>query len=146
MIGHVIKEVGNRCLSAGNQNTIRRNLLIYVRFTGRAWSQFAKVKIVLYQRNHTGNQQPLCSLTEAIRLQTSRTKQNIHPFILSKGFSSILYLIHIYMWHLNRCQFTNAERLSIFLIFLDKFILHLQDTPDTATEQSIIVLYIIRVN
>ena len=50
------------------------------------------------------------------------------------------------MWHLNRCQLTNTDWLRILLIFLDKLILHLQDTPNTATEQTVIVFHIIRVN
>ena len=146
MVGHIIEEVSNSCLSSGNQNTIGRNLLIYVRFTGRTWSQLTKVEVIFYQRNHTGNQQPLCSLTKAFWLQSSRAKKDIHPFFFCKCFSSISNFIHVYMRHLDWCQFTDTDWLCILLIFLNKLILHLQDTPDTTTEQTIIIFHIIRMN
>ena len=50
------------------------------------------------------------------------------------------------MRHLDWCQLTDTDWLGIFLIFFNKFILHLQNTPDTTTEQTIIVFHIIRVN
>ena len=146
MVGHVIEKICNCCLTTGHQNTIRRNLFIYVGFTSRTRTQLTKVKVILHQRNHTGNQQPFHSLTETIRLQACGTKQNIHPFFLRKSFPAIFYLIHIHVRHLDGRQLPNTNGLRIFLIFLNKFILHLQDTPDTATEQSVIILHIIRMN
>ena len=46
------------------------------------------------------------------------------------------------MWHLNRCQLSDADRLCILLIFLNKLIVKLKNTPDTATKQAVIILYI----
>ena len=50
------------------------------------------------------------------------------------------------MRHLDWCQLTDTDWLCILLIFFNKLILHLQDTPDTTTEQSVIIFHIIRVD
>ena len=47
------------------------------------------------------------------------------------------------MWHLNRCQLSNTNRLCIFLIFFNKLIVKLENTPDTTTKQTVIILYIV---
>ena len=47
------------------------------------------------------------------------------------------------MWHLNRCQLSNTNRLCIFLIFFNKLIVKLENTPDTPTKQTVIILYIV---
>ena len=51
---------------------------------------------------------------------------------------SILQIVHINMRHLDWSQFTNPDRCGILLIFLDKFIIQLQDTPNTATKEAVI--------
>ena len=47
------------------------------------------------------------------------------------------------MWHLNRCQLSDTDRLCIFLIFFNKLIVKLENTPDTATKQAVIILHIV---
>ena len=47
------------------------------------------------------------------------------------------------MWHLNRCQLSNTDRLCILLVFLNELIVELKNTPDTATKQAVIILHII---
>ena len=47
------------------------------------------------------------------------------------------------MWHLNWCQLSDTDRLCILLIFLNKLIVKLKNTPDTATKQTVIILHII---
>ena len=50
------------------------------------------------------------------------------------------------MWHLNRCQLSDTDRLCILLIFLNKLIVKLKNTPDTATKQAVIIFYIVCTN
>lgn len=47
------------------------------------------------------------------------------------------------MWHLNRCQLSDTDRLCILLVFLDKLIVKLENTPNTTTEQAVIILHIV---
>ena len=50
------------------------------------------------------------------------------------------------MGHLDRSQLADADRLRILLILFDELIVQLKDTPDTATEKSVITLDVIRTN
>ena len=47
------------------------------------------------------------------------------------------------MRHLNRCQLSDTDRLCILLVFLNKLIIKLKNTPDTATKQAVIIFYIV---
>ena len=87
---HIIKQIGNRGLSARYQNAIRRDFLIEMGFSGASRSQFAKIKIILHKWKHTGKKQPLFPLCQGIRLHTNGTKHYIHPLFFSKRFTSLL--------------------------------------------------------
>ena len=118
-------------------------------------SQLTKIKVVLHQRNHTGQEQPFLTICKFIRLHADRTEKNIQPLIFSKGFSSLLQLVNINVRHLNRCQFTDTDWRNIFLLFLFgtkwisinilnakiivafHLIIQLNNTPDAATKQAI---------
>ena len=124
-------------------------------FSSASRAQLTKIKIILYQWNHTSQQQPFFTVCKFVRLHADRTKKNIQPFIFRKGFSSLLQLVNINVWHLNRCQLTDTDWRNIFLLFLFRtkripvnirntkvivtfnLIIQLNNTPDTATEQAI---------
>ena len=123
--------------------------------TSASRTQFTKVKIVLNQWNHTGQKQPFFTVCKFIRFHADRTQKNIQPLIFCKGFSSLLQLININMWHLDWCQLTDTDWRNIFLLFLFgmkripinilnakviiafNLIIQLNDTPDTTAEQTI---------
>ena len=118
-------------------------------------SQFTKVKVVLNQWNHTGQEQPFLTVCKFIRFHADRTEKNIQPFILGKGFSSLLQLVNINVRHLDRCQLTDTDWRNIFLLFLFgtkripinvlnakvivalNLIIQLNDTPDTTAEKAV---------
>ena len=152
---HIIKQVCNSRLSTRNQYAVRRNFFVEMGLACASRSQLTKVKIILNQWNHTGQEQPFLTVCKFIRLHADRAKKNIQPFIFCKSFSSLLQLININMWHLNRCQLTNTDWRNIFLLFLFgtkripinvlnakvivafHFVIQLNNAPDTAAEQAV---------
>ncbi len=87
---HVVEKIGNSGLTAGNQNTVWRDFLVQMALTSGAWAKFAKVIIVLHQRDHTKDQQPLLTGIQRIRLHANGSEEHIHPFFLSECFSTCL--------------------------------------------------------
>ena len=118
-------------------------------------SQLTKIKVVLNQWNHTGQEQPFLTICKFIRFHTDRTQKNIQPFIFGKSFSSLLQLVNINVRHLDWCQLTDTDWRNIFLLFLFRtkripinvlntkvivafyLIIQLNDTPDTTAEQTV---------
>ena len=133
---HVIEQVGHGGLATGNQDTVGRNFLIDMGFTGAARAKLTQVEVILYQRNHTGQQQPLFTIGKRFRLITGRTQHQAQPFFLAECLASLPDLIQIDMGHLDRCHAVDADRRRLF-IFLDKFIAQLHNAPDAAAEQAV---------
>ena len=130
-----------------------------MRFSGAARTKLAEIEIILHQRQHPVQKQPLLTVRELIRLHTGGTEQDIEPFILCEGFSAFFQFLNIYMWHLDRCQRSNANwRKVLFLLVLDtsiikfsipfdicifiRLIFQLHDTPDSSAEKAIVLLRI----
>jgi hypothetical protein len=107
---HVVEKIGNRRLPARHENTVRRDLLVQMRFSGASWTKFTEIEIILHQRQHPVQKQPLLTVRELIRLHTGGTKQDINPLFLSERFSPPLQFFQIDMWHLHRCKRANANR------------------------------------
>ena len=123
--------------------------------TSASRSQLAKIKIILNQWNHTGQQQPFLTVCKLIWLHANRTKKNIKPLIFGKCFSSLLQFININVRHLDGRQLTDTDWRNVFLLFLFgakripinildakvivtlDFIVKLDNTPDTTTKQAI---------
>ena len=135
---HVIKQVCNRCLTSRYKDTVWRNFFVYMRLASTSRSQLTEIKVIFHQWNHSGKKQPFDTLIKFIRLHACRAKKDIYPFIFGKCLSSILQILHINMRHLDWRQFTNTDWRCIFFIFLNKFIIQLQDTPNTATKEAVI--------
>ena len=114
-------------------------------FTGAARAKLTQVEVILYQRNHTGQQQPLFTIGKRFRLITGRTQHQAQPFFLAECLASLPDLIQIDMGHLDRCHAVDADRRRLF-IFLDKFIAQLHNAPDAAAEQAVILLRVFVLN
>ena len=52
---------------------------------GAPGTQLTEVEVVLYQRDHTRQQEPLLAFSQSIRLHADRAQQDIHPLLLIKG-------------------------------------------------------------
>ncbi|MPM98336.1 hypothetical protein SDC9_145521 [bioreactor metagenome] len=53
LAAHVVKQVRNGGLPARHQNSVGRNFLVEMGFSGAAGSQLAEIKVVFHQRQHT---------------------------------------------------------------------------------------------
>ena len=71
---HVVEQVGHSRLAAGNEDTVWRDFLIQMALAGATGTQLTKVEVVLYQRDHTRQQEPLLSLGQGIRLHADRAQ------------------------------------------------------------------------
>ena len=141
--GHVIKQVCHCRLPAGNKDAIRRDLFIQVTLTGASRAEFTEVEVVLYQRNHSCQQEPFFAVIQHIRFHADRAQHDIHPFFLCECLSTLLQLIDVHMGHLNRGKLSNLDRIPVFLIFLDVLVIQLQNAPDAAAEQPVILLRVL---
>ena len=68
MLAHVIEEVRNGRLPTGNQNGVRRNLFVEMRFTGAARPKLTEVEVVFNQRDHPEKKQPFLTIGKLFRL------------------------------------------------------------------------------
>ena len=71
---HVVEQVGHGCLAAGDEDAVGRDFLVQMALAGATWTQLTKVEVVLYQRDHTRQQEPLLSLGQGIRLHADRAQ------------------------------------------------------------------------
>ena len=142
---HIIEQVGHGGLTARDQDTVGRDFLIDMGFTGAARAKLTQVEVILYQRNHTGQQQPLFTIGKRFRLITGRAQHQAQPFFLAERLASLLDLIQIDMGHLDRCHAVDADWRRLF-IFLDKLITQLHDAPDATAEQAVILLRVFVLN
>ena len=131
---HVVKQICNCGLSTGNQNGIRRQLLIDMRFTGSSRSQLANINIVFYQRNQSSKQMPFYTVVKLRRFHTAGTEQQIYPLFLCKLTSCLNDLALIQVRHLDRCDLADYKR-TVFLFVLIVKICQINDAPDTASKQ-----------
>ena len=69
---HVVEQVRNRSLTAGNKDAVRGDFLVDMGFTGASRTQLTEVEIVLDKRQHTGKQKPAFAVIQLIRLHTNR--------------------------------------------------------------------------
>ena len=76
---HVVEQVGDGRLAAGDQDAVRADLLVDVALARTARAKFGKVVVVLDQRDHAGQQVPLHPLFEVRRLHAGRTQQDVDP-------------------------------------------------------------------
>ena len=72
--GHVVEQVRDRRLPAGDQDAVRADLLVDVALARASWAKLGKVVVVLDQRDHAGEQVPLHPLLEVRRLHAGRTQ------------------------------------------------------------------------
>ena len=69
---HVVEQVGDRRLTAGDQNRARADLLIDVRLACALRPQLAAVVVVLNEGDHAGKHVPFRALAQRRRLHASR--------------------------------------------------------------------------
>ena len=133
---HVIKEIGDGGLSAGDQNAVGRDLFVEVGFASASRPQLAEVKVVLHKRQHTDDEQPLLPVGKRIRLHADGAQQHIHPLVLRERLTTLFQLSNIYMGHLDGCELADADRRSV-PVFFHVLIIQLNNAPDTAAEQPV---------
>ena len=68
VLAHVIEEVRNGRLPTGNQNTVRRNLFVEMRFTSATRPKLTEVEVVFDQRDHPEKKQPFLTIGKLFRL------------------------------------------------------------------------------
>ena len=113
---------------------------------GAPRTQLAKVKVVFYQGNHSGNKQPFFAGIQCIRFHTNGAQQHIHPLFLCKCLTPRFQLLNIHMRHLNGSKLTNLDGIAIFLFFFVILVFQLHNAPNAAAEQAVILLGILVVN
>ena len=133
---HVIKEIGDGGLSAGDQNTVGRDLFVEVGFAGASWPQLAEVEVVLHKRQHTDDEQPLLAVRKHIRLHAYGAQQHIHPLVLRERLPALFQFRDVYMGHLNGRELADADRRSV-PVFFHVLVIQLHNAPDTAAEQPV---------
>ena len=69
---HVVEQVRNRSLTAGNKDAVRGDFLVDMGFTGASRTQLTEVEVVPDKRQHTGKQKPAFAVIQLIRLHTNR--------------------------------------------------------------------------
>ena len=110
--------------------------------TGASRAELTEVEVVLYQRDHSFQQEPLLTVIQHIRLHANRAQHDIHPFFFGKCLSALLQLIDVHMGHLDRSELSDLDGISVFLILLNILIVQLKDAPDAAAEQPVELLRI----
>ena len=139
---HIVKQVRYCGLAAGNQNTVRRDFLIDMRFARTARAQLTQIEVVLDKRYHTRKEQPLFAFGQCIRLVAARTQHDVQPFGLCKLLTACFQLVNIHVRHLNRRQLADMNRRSILILF-HKLVFQSDDTPDATAKQAIIFCWVI---
>lgn len=133
---HVVEQVRNGGLTAGNKDAVRGDFFVNMRFAGASWPELTEVEVVLDKRQHTGKQQPAFTVVQLIRLITAGTQHNLKPLFFGEVLSACLQFLDVHMGHLNRRQLADADGRGIFLFF-QKLIFELHNAPDTAAEQPV---------
>ncbi len=88
--GRVVdKHLGDRCLTAGNQMRIRRNLLEEMAFASSPRAEFHQIVVTLNKGNHPQHQGITLSLRQSSRFYPYRTKQEYLPFFSGKCFTGL---------------------------------------------------------
>ena len=70
---HVIEQVGNGGLSAGNQYAVRRYFFIQMRFARAPWAKLAQIEVILNKWQHSGQKQPFLTVLQFVRFHTNGT-------------------------------------------------------------------------
>ena len=138
-VAHVVKQIGYRCLTAGNQDAVRADLLVDMGLAGAARPQLAQVVVVLDQRDQPRQMQPLHPFVELGRLHAAAAQHQVDPFIVGEARPRVLHLVDIEPRHLDRRQVADDKRTAVLVRFI-KEVFHLDDAPDTAAKQPFKVL------
>ncbi len=141
---HVVEEVGDRRLTAGNQDGVGGDLLIEVGLAGGAGSQFTQVEVVLHQGQHAGQEKPLLPVGKPVRLHAGGPEQNGNPLVLGEAFAAVQDFVHVDVGHLDGSQPPDYDWTGT-LVFLE-VVLQLDDAPDAAAQQTVKLLDVGRVN
>ena len=140
---HVVEQVGHCSLAARDQDAVGRDFLVQVTLTSTPGTKLTKVEVVLYQRDHTRQQEPLLTLSQGIRLHADGTQQDVHPFFLGERFPALLQLIDVHVGHLDRRQLPDLYRIAVLLVLLDELVIQLHDAPNTTAEQPVELLRVL---
>ena len=133
---HVVKQVRNGSLTAGNKDAVRGDFFVDMGFTSASRTEFTEVEVVLDKRQHTGKQKPAFAVVQLIRLITAGAQHDLKPLFFGEVLSAFLQFLDVHMGHLDRRQLTNVDGRSVFLFF-QKLIFELYDAPDTAAKQPV---------
>jgi len=108
-VAHVVKQIGYRGLSSGNEDGVWRNLIIYIRFPGTARAQFADVEVLFHKGNHSGHQMPFGLFVQINRLHPHAAANNIYPLGQGKLLPLVNEIGNIGFGHLNGLQLHHPE-------------------------------------
>ena len=136
---HVVEQVGNGGLPAGNQDAVRADFLVDVALAGAAWPKFADVVVVLDQRDHPGQQVPLHPLARSCvgSMPVERSSTSIHCSSVNAS-PPLEQLLHVHVRHLDRLQVLDDERRSLLPLLVE--VLQRDDAPDAADQQLLVLL------
>ena len=102
-------------------------------FACATWSQLTQIVVVLYQRNHAGEQVPALTLFEVAGLHARRAQQYIDPLVVCESFTPFKKCLHVHIGHLDRLELSHRKRRAALVFF--KLIFECNDAPDTTYQQ-----------
>ena len=87
---HVVKQVRNGSLTAGDKDAVRGDFFIDVGFAGASRTQLTEVEVVFHKRQHTGKQKPAFAVIQLIRLITAGAQHDLKPLFFGEVLSAFL--------------------------------------------------------
>lgn len=130
---HIIEQVRDGGLSAGNEDAVRADFLVDVALARSTRPQFGEVVVVLGQRNHARQKVPFDALLKVCWLHAGRTQQDVDPLLFGERAASLEQLVHIHVRHLDRLQVAQQERRALLRLLVEIF--EGGDAPDAADQQ-----------
>jgi hypothetical protein len=132
--GRVVHEqLGNRHLAAGNQDAVRRELRVDVRFAGSLWAKFDQVVVALAKRDQADQLGQLAAAAEHLGIEADALDQQVDPLVGGELLAGLHIAVKIEMGQLDRLE-GRQDPGSGVLVFTE-LILEVGDAPDAADQQ-----------
>src|SRR5690606_31712610 len=103
--GRVVHEqLGNRNLAAGDQDAVRRELRVDVRFAGSLGAKLDQVVVALAKRDQADQLGQLAALAEHLRVEADALHQQVDPLVGGELFAGLNIAVEIEMGELDRLE------------------------------------------